>query len=114
MITWPTELPQQPLINGYSETPQSTLLRFSPDAGRPKTRNRATAMPTDVNHPHVLTDSQKQALKDFYNNTTSKGAEPFFKVDIDGLNKEFEFAEPPEFVKQGTHWTTTLKLRILP
>lgn len=94
MASWPTTLPQSPLVNGYSRQPVDSRLISMPDAGKGKIRNRYTAVPIDVNEVYLLTLDQYAIFVDFYNDIISYGADEFLKVDpITGLTKNHRFRE---------------------
>jgi hypothetical protein len=74
MATWPSDLPDYPLLNGYSEAPQSGVLRTQMDSGRPKRRKRYNAPPTQFNVQFNLTGSQLQTFEDFFETDLEFGA----------------------------------------
>jgi hypothetical protein len=115
MATWPSELPQYPLVEGYNRTPQSSLLQFNTDTGRAKERNRATAMPEQITENYVIEDNLYSVLDSFFKNDAGRGTIPFFKTEPEtGLTKEYRFRSPPKFEKRGTLYKVTCELELLP
>lgn len=115
METWPSTLPQYPLVEGYSRTPQDSVLKFQTETGRAKERNRATAMPDSITERYVLEPSQRDTLDTFYKVTTKRGTVTFTKIEPEtGLVKEYKFDGPPEINRVGTLYTATCKLELLP
>lgn len=82
MPTWPADLPQKPLIDGYSESPQSQVLRSSMDAGPPKTRRRFTAATRAIPVNFTLSNAQLATF------------ESFFEADIQGGSLPFDMPHP--------------------
>lgn len=77
MPTWPSTLPQSPQISGYSEQPQSQVLRSQMDAGPAKSRRRFTAAATDVPVQYLLSQAQVATFQDWFENDLAGGALPF-------------------------------------
>lgn len=82
MPTWPSTLPQLPLADGYSESPQSQVLRSSMDAGPPKTRRRFTAATRSIPMSVTLSNAQVVIF------------ETWFDADIQGGSLPFDMAQP--------------------
>lgn len=82
MPTWPTDLPRLPLADGYSETPQSQVLRSSVDAGPSKTRRRFTAATREIPVNFTLTTAQADTF------------EAWFDADIQGGSLPFDMTHP--------------------
>lgn len=113
MANWPATLPQTPLIGGYSDTPQDSVLRSEFD-GYTKQRNRFTAVLDVVTERYYLTRSQYTTFKDFYTNTLGNGADEFVKQDpTDGINKAYRFVEPYDSEPVGLEWIVTITLEKL-
>ena len=115
MNVWPVDLPQYPLVSGYSRTPQSSLLQFQTDTGRAKERNRSTAMPETITEKYVIEDSLYTTLDSFFKNDAGRGTIPFFKKEPEtGLTKEYRFRSPPRYEKVGNLYRVTCELELLP
>lgn len=69
MPTWPVTLPQQFLMQGYSETPPSNIIRSTMDQGPPKDRRRSTDNERLFSVSMELTEAQIAIWEDFYYNT---------------------------------------------
>jgi len=113
MVTWPSTLPQTPLLEGYSDVPQNSVLRSDFD-GYTKQRNRFTAVINDVEERYYFTSTQYVTFKDFYANTLSQGSIEFLKDDPEtGLTQSYRFVEPYNPQKVGLDWIVTLRLEKL-
>lgn len=66
--TWPTSLPQTPLLNGYAESKNINTIRTPMDNGPAKTRRRS-ALPTPIQCAFNMTATQVATLEDFVKNT---------------------------------------------
>lgn len=114
MASWPSELPQYPLVNGYSRAAMDSTIAFAPDAGKPKRRNRATGMPDIVTEQYVIEKNQYTVFDNFYKVDAGRGTIPFIKPEPEtGLNVEYNFTAPPEYNFQGTHYIVTVQLERL-
>lgn len=114
MATWPTTLPQTPLLEGFQDTPQDAVLRSEFD-GYTKQRNRFTAVLHNVSESYLLTKQQYQTFKQFYRDTLQNGAVEFIKPDpIDDINRRYRFKEPYEADMMGLDIMVTLELEKLP
>lgn len=117
MAQWPSSLPQYPLRDGYNREPVSSRLSFQVDAGTPKERNRATAMPENVTERYFLTTAQKNTLETFWRTTTKRGVIPFTKINPEtNTNRLYQIigeVGSGDYV-DGQHWIITLSLRLLP
>lgn len=74
--TWPTSLPQVPLVSGYGETLKDSVIRSDMDTGPSKTRSRYTRTRRLLDMSFVLTDAQKATFVAFMT-TIRGGALPF-------------------------------------
>jgi len=112
--TWPTSLPQSPLIEGYSNTPQDSVLRSDMDAYT-KQRNRYTATIADVSEYYLMTQTQYSVFKDFFKNTLKNGSLDFIKSNPEtGLGETYRMAGvySPSF--NGVTFKVKLKMEMLP
>lgn len=73
-VTWPSTLPQAPLLSGFRETPPDNLLRTEMDVGPAKTRRRTTSSPRPVEWPCLMSLAQVNTFEAFYKNTIRGGA----------------------------------------
>ena len=74
MPMWPTDLPEEPLVEGYSRALPSNLIRSSMATGSDKVRRRGTFKPQIVTATYVLTDAQRDVLENFVHNGIAEGA----------------------------------------
>ena len=111
---WPSELPQKPLIEDFSDTPRQTFKRSSFD-GYTKSRNRFTAAINDVSERYLFTNEQFSIFEDFYRNELANGANVFLKLDpkTDTL-AEYRFREVYSDEFLGRFWKISLELEKLP
>lgn len=112
---WPTALPQSPLIEGFSSTPQDTVLR-SKMAGYTKQRNRFTAVLFNVEESYLMTPQQYQEFRTFYHDTLGNGADTFIKPDPEagGITALYRFSDVYEAEFNGIQYTVSLTMERLP
>ena len=114
MADWPSELPQTPLLSGYSSTPQDSVLRTEMD-GYTKQLNRYTATIFDVKEPYYMTNDQYAVFKQFYHGILGNGALEFSKVDPEtGNTGLYRFSAPYDPQKTGLDWVVNCTLHRLP
>jgi hypothetical protein len=76
MTTWPSTLPQCPIMN-FSEQRQRNVVAFEPDVGPPKMRRRSTAVAVLTSMTFRMSTTQLAAFNTFYETTLSDGVLPF-------------------------------------
>ncbi len=112
---WPTTLPQEPLVEGFSGTPQNTLIRTSMDAGPEKTRRRFTAASEYYTVSWIMTDAQFTTFRGFFNDTIAGGSEEFeMNHPVTGETVLVRFRGPYQFVSTGVHWRISAEIEVLP
>ena len=79
---WPASLPQKVLVDGYSEEPQSQVIRTEMDAGPKKTRRRFTAATRSIPVSMNLDLTQLDTF------------ETFFDSDLQGGSLVFDMPHP--------------------
>lgn len=111
---WPSTLPPSPLIEGYFDTPQDSVLRTQM-TGLNKQRNRYTAKLNNVEEKYLLTEAQMAVFENFYDNTLGNGALEFAKQDP-RLKQErvYRFAGPYDMDYNGKQYLVTLSLEKMP
>lgn len=77
MPTWPTTLPQCPILNDYTETRQRNIASFKPEVGLPKQRRRSTAAYNTVTLSYRMTSAQKEIFFGFYIDDCADGSLSF-------------------------------------
>lgn len=115
--TWPAGLPQNLLLDGFSEQPPDTRIRGEMDQGPPKMRRRSTASSRPIDGELYLTGSQVTTLDDFYNNTLDGGVLKFdWKHPRTGNSVEMRFRERPTYAEAVSNdlYRAVLKLEIMP
>lgn len=116
MSTWPSALPNTPLLQGYRSIPQNSVLT-SQMTGFNKQRNRYTAVIHDVTENYWLTPSQFNIFKTFYFGTLGNGATQFTKLDPETkTNRTYRFKQPGGYNMSfnGLDYFITLSLEKLP
>lgn len=115
MPSWPTSLPQRPLIEGYQETPPNVLLRTQMDAGPAKVRRRFTAGVRIYSVAYLLTSTQLTTLDSFFVSDCKHGSVSFtWPHPRTGANITVRFLEPPQYSSADQHWRVTCKFEELP
>jgi len=77
MPSWPSELPQYVLVDGYQEAPPELLAETEMDAGPPASRRRFTVGETTIACRLAITTAEKAAFEAFFRDTLKGGAIPF-------------------------------------
>ena len=77
MAAWPTSLPTYPLLEGYSNSQESAMIRTPMETGPAKQRRRYTKDIEIIECTFNMSTSQKTTFRDFFNNTLGGGADSF-------------------------------------
>lgn len=77
VATWPSGLPQSPLINGFAEARGGNALRSEMEVGPAKTRRRGTTAAKPMQIPLIVTRAQSVVLDTFHDDDLTEGALPF-------------------------------------
>ena len=115
MSTWPTDLPQCPILNAFSEQRQRNLVSFKPDVGPPKIRRRASASAVLAAVSFRMTDDDVGSFNTFFEDTLKDGSLPFdWQHPIDGLIYSwwFDSGEAPRLDRM-TSTTFRVSLNLL-
>lgn len=114
MATWPATLPQSPLLDGFSDVPQDSVLR-SPMTGLNKQRNRYTAVVSNVTEAYLMTPAQFITFVNFYETTLGNGADDFLKTNpITGITETYRFADVYDMQFNGVQYRVELTLERTP
>lgn len=112
---WPTTLPDELLMRGYSQTTADLLLRSSVDAGPAKVRRRFTAGVQQVVGNLLLTGAQLAYLRTFYDTTLLGGSLRFTWIEpVTKTAKEFRFTSPIKWSSNSGYYDVNLELEMLP
>lgn len=76
-MNWPNELPQSPLLEGFSRQKQENRSRFDPQGGRSKHVVFYTSVPEVIEMEMFLDQSQKDRFESFYEVDTLFGTQEF-------------------------------------
>ena len=117
MPTWPTSLPQAPLVEGYGEQPPDLIVRSQVDVGWAKTRRRATAGATRITATYTMTGTQLAVFESFLAGDIADRTLAFdWPRPRTGATVPVRIVEPPQIVPAaGTHrWRVGLTLELMP
>lgn len=85
MMTWPADLPQMPLLRGFSVEQEDNRIVFQVEVGPPKMRRRTSARTQTLSIIMLLDWNQRIYLKRFFERDLSDGAEVFeYRDPIEG------------------------------
>ena len=115
MATWPASLPQLPDTNGFSDIPQSTVIRSGMD-GLTKHRTRFTAAVHIVSESYVITRAQADTIGAFFRDDLDNGGIEFDKPDfLYGGTSVYQFTEPYDLTPIGGEmWSLSISLEKQP
>jgi len=109
------EFPFKTLNNGYQEEYQDSYVETSPDAGSNFRRETFTDVGRSINHPLLLTDSQKAQFDTFYLKDTRSGSETFLYYDcINDVLRPARFLGKPTIVRNGNRWNVGCRFWLEP
>lgn len=116
MATWPTSLPQEPKLRGYTETRESNVLRSPTEQGPAKTRKLYTADIPVFSIVLVMTDAQLTTFDTFFESTIDYGATSFTWVHPrTGSGATCRLRSVPNLVRLGgDYWSVSFQMEILP
>lgn len=112
VVAYPSNLPQVS-HQQYSESLPDNVIIEQMDSGPPQTRLRNSSPVAPVSFSWTLTETERQALRTFYNETCLYGSQVFQHTDFGGADGTFHylFAEPPSFSHiGGQKWSCQVKL----
>lgn len=115
-ITWPEELPQAFLADGFDEGEADNTLRDPFDTGPAALRARSTANVRPLAGRMAMSSAEWDALKAFYRDTTVRGTLAFGFPDPGGggeLLVRFT-AAPRRAYAAIDHWVVALAFEVLP
>jgi hypothetical protein len=101
---WPTELPELPERDGWSETFPKNGVRTQNDVGQAKQRRRFTAGVRPHTITLILTQEQTVIFDTFWSVDCGEGALPFTWVNGrtgDTVDFQFNVNEPPVITNKG-------------
>lgn len=116
MPSWPSQLPQRPIADGYNESLQSQVIRTQMDAGPAKSRRRFTAAARMVTARYVLTTSQVAAFEAWFVSDIGAGALAFDWPHRSGTISARITGDPPYRLSPlgGELWRLDMTLEVLP
>lgn len=116
MASWPATLPDQPLQNGYKESPPNLVIRTEMDAGPAKTRRVMTSNVRPFSCYLILTSAQLETFDAFFIGDCASGATRFtWTHPRTAVSSEFKFVGQPAYEPlSGTDWGVTFELELMP
>ena len=113
--SWPADLPQNILAQGYKGELPNNLLRTSMDVGPAQVRRRGTVAVEPVTGNILCTPTELATLETFYETTLLDGTLRFSWVQPeDGTTAvEMRFTEPPTWSWVDGYYEVALSLEIL-
>jgi hypothetical protein len=115
MASWPSGLPQIPLMAGYEETFPDTAIRTEMEVGPAKVRRRTSHNVRPLSVGFYLTTAQVDILDTFYSTTLSGGTLAFdHEHPRTGDAAELRFTGPPKISVAGADYLAEFGLEIMP
>ena len=112
--TWPSDLPQKPIQDGYQEGLADNTIRSKPDVGYAKVRRRSTAVNDPIKMQIVCTQAQWSSVKYFYRTTLAASLPFTWTHPSDGTTANFRFVTPPMIAKPaGIYVVVALDLEVI-
>lgn len=116
MATWPSLLPQSPLIDGFNRQKRQNRRSFEPEGGKSSHILFYTAVPEVLSVSFVMDETQRQTFEDFYDIDTLFGTQAFDFTDPNTgntVNARF-VGEPPNIEPNGPYlYTVSFELEIV-
>lgn len=114
MYFWPTTLPQEPSVPGFSGRERDDIARSELGYGAAYIRDRTDFVVRPTIMHFILTTAEIAILDDFYTNTL-KGVRSFDWEDHrTGEFVTYRFMSPPVYTPYGTtNWTVNLQFEIM-
>lgn len=115
VISWPADVPQSPLADGFQETLPDNTLRSKMEQGPPKIRRRSTDASGKINAQFLFSAAQCQMMDDFYHETLSGGALRFcFLHPRRQENVMCRIMQPPEYAAlNGGYYRAKIVMEVL-
>ena len=116
MPTWPSSLPEAPLLQGFSETPPETVVRTQMEAGPAKIRRRFSAGVRRFTMQFSMTQDQVAAFDDFFQNDCAGGSLAFdFTHPRTKQAHQFRFQTQPRYEPlTNQRYTVIVEMEQLP
>jgi len=113
---WPGALPQELLVNGYSQSFPDITIKSNVDAGPAKVRRRFTAGVEPISGTIIMTAAQLATFQTFFNTTLLGGSLRFSwtKPPAHSVACEMRFTEVPSWTKVEDEYEVSLSLEVLP
>ncbi len=116
MAEWPSDLPMEPMYDGFQEVPPRTVLRTTMDAGPVKVRRRYTANIRLIKCRFSLTKDEVAILDLFFTDVAEGGSVPFTWTHPrtgDAVLARFG-TEPRYTIKSADLYIAEIELEVLP
>jgi hypothetical protein len=110
MPAWPGTLPP-PRVEGYTEAPEDTVVRFRPERGAAKQRPGVSKGGRLLSYSLTLTSAQRATLLAFYETDCAGGALDVTLTHwLDGGTVTLQWRSPPSLVTTGAAWRASLSM----
>jgi hypothetical protein len=114
MYTWPSTLPQEPAVAGYTGSERDDIARSAEGYGLSEIRDRTNYVVRPTTMSMVLTTAEATTLDDFYTQTLKEVRRFDWDDHRTGNTVTYRFMSPPLFRPYGTtNWTASLQLEML-
>lgn len=115
VATWPADLPQTPLADGFTFEEATSVIRSEVDVGPAKVRRRSTATVGTFSMTLKLTAAQRGTLRDFFRHDLEEGARSFtWTHPLDAGECECRFTGPPSWTWASGYWFAVCGIEVLP
>lgn len=113
-IMWPTDLPQDPLIDGYQRTMGRDVITSEFDVGPKRQRKRSSSAMTQIQCSYFLRRSQRRSFEEFAK--LVEGRSFWWPDPEDSFRYKYcRFAEAPVVKpRDGIHYQIDLRLEMWP
>ncbi|MDH6273570.1 hypothetical protein M2311_003660 [Rhizobium leguminosarum] len=113
--SWPAELPQAFLKDGYSEEDADNLLASNVSVGPAKVRRRTTSNVQPITGSMEMSEAQRQAFKSFVKNDIKDRSKAFNFPDPHGGSPLLvRMRQPASYTPIGIIWRVQIGLEVLP
>lgn len=112
MPSWPTTLPKCPVNRSLAWSPVANVVETPNDVGDVIRRRRFTGTSINEGGTLLLTRTQMVTLFNFWAIDCAQGALEFIMASWrDGVLRDYQFIDPPQFAAMATRYSCSLSLR---
>jgi len=119
MQSWPANLPQCSIRNGFKINPTENVVRSKTAVGPGKVRARATFAPIKVPPSVIVTHEEYEQVASFWRDNLESGALRFLWPFLDGIiggsrSYAYQFDAPFQATPFGQNWKVDMQLSAWP